>query len=475
MSAGVAGTTPFRPTPSYTTLRDVTRDPEWAQEDHIDATRIEPSPSRWSSCGHWRQGRPPRPTQAADHLLRPVGPPRDRTATSVLMARVTGSILTVKRQSGDVLFLKARDRNGRQIKRRLGPAHAVRGAGPTGSWTRKQAEDALRDWLTDLGRMSDEPAESMTLDTAARAWLHYIEHERERAPSTVRDYRNTLNGRVVAYFGPDTPLHAIDGNAIDDFRRHLLEQVSRRTAQKVLVLLFGLLKYAKRRRWITSNPAEDAERVTVKRRTEFAVLSPEEVQALARNAADEQEAVLFTVAAFTGLRMGELRALRWRDVDFANRLVHVRRSLWRTAEGIPKSGKARSVPLIDQAAVALDGLSRRQHFTGQVDYVFANPAGGKLHDGDMRAGLYAALEAAGISRDRGTGKLFVFHDLRHTFGTIAVQAFALSDVQAYMGHADIDTTMLYVHHTPQHDAAERLSRLVAGHEPLLRTRSGSLA
>jgi hypothetical protein len=49
------------------------------------------------------------------------------------------------------------------------------------------------------------------------------------------------------------------------------------------------------------------------------------------------------------------------------------------------------------------------------------------------------------------------HDLRHTFGTIAVQAFPLSDVKAYMGHADIATTMLYVHHVPQDDAADRLT------------------
>jgi integrase len=377
-----------------------------------------------------------------------------------MAARVTGTVITVRRQSGDVYFLKARDRSGRQIKRKLGPAHTGRGKAPDGHWTPKQAEDALRDWLTDLGRTPDGPASAITLADAARAWLHYIEHERQRAPSTVRDYRNTLNGRVVAFYGPEKPLAAIDADAIDDFRRHLLDEVSHRTAQKVLVLLFGLLKYAKRRRWIATNPAEDAERVTVKRRTEFAVLSPEEVQAVARAAADAQEAALFTVAAFTGLRTGELRALRWRDVDFANRLVHVRRSLWRTAEGTPKSGKARSVPLIDLAAVALDGLSRREHFTGPADYVFVSAAGGKLHDGGMREGLYAALEAAGITRDRGTGKLFVFHDLRHTFGTLAVQAFPLSDVQAYMGHADIDTTMLYVHHTPQHDAADRLGALV---------------
>jgi len=377
------------------------------------------------------------------------------------MIRVTGSVVTVPRDGGQVYYLKVRDRNGRQIKRRLGPVHAGRGAVPSGAWSRKQAEDALRDYLTDLGRTTDGPAESMTLGAAARAWLHYIKHERSRAPSTVRDYRNTLNGRVLPFYGAHRPLSEIDPDAIEDFRRHLLEQVSRRTAQKILVLLFGLLKYAQRRRWIATNLADGAERVQVRRRAEFAVLSPEEVQALARAATDDQEATLFTVAAFTGLRMGELRALRWRDVDFANRLVHVRRALARAEEGVPKSGKARSVPLIDQAAVALDGLSRRERFTGSDDLVFCAPAGGALHDGAMRDGLYGALERAGISRDRGTGKQFVFHDLRHTFGTLAVQAFPLSDVQAYMGHADIDTTMLYVHHTPQHDAVDKLGRLVA--------------
>jgi integrase len=55
----------------------------------------------------------------------------------------------------------------------------------------------------------------------------------------------------------------------------------------------------------------------------------------------------------------------------------------------------------------------------------------------------------------------VFHDLRHTFGTLAVEAWPLHDVQAYLGHADIQTTMIYVHHQPKTAAAERLSQLVA--------------
>jgi integrase len=45
----------------------------------------------------------------------------------------------------------------------------------------------------------------------------------------------------------------------------------------------------------------------------------------------------------------------------------------------------------------------------------------------------------------------------HSFGTLAVQVFPLTDVKAYMGHADIATTMIYVHHVPQVDAAEKLS------------------
>ena len=72
----------------------------------------------------------------------------------------------------------------------------------------------------------------------------------------------------------------------------------------------------------------------------------------------------------------------------------------------------------------------------------------------MRRRYYSALKAAGIAHLR-------FHDLRHTFGTLAVQEFALSDVKAYMGHADIATTMIYVHHVPQHDAADRLSARLA--------------
>ena len=63
---------------------------------------------------------------------------------------------------------------------------------------------------------------------------------------------------------------------------------------------------------------------------------------------DGQDAALIRVAAYTGLRPGELRAARWSDVDWLLRIVHVRRSYTGTVEGPPKSGKVRSICWPDQ-------------------------------------------------------------------------------------------------------------------------------
>jgi integrase len=94
-------------------------------------------------------------------------------------------------------------------------------------------------------------------------------------------------------------------------------------------------------------------------------------------------------------------------------------------DGAPKSGRVRSVPMIDQVAVALDQLSRRNGWTGEEDLVFVSPAGEHIEDSALRRRFYAALKAAGLKHIR-------FHDLRHSLGTLAVQVFPLTDVKAYM-------------------------------------------
>jgi integrase len=370
------------------------------------------------------------------------------------LARVTGTLITVDRNDGPVVYIKARDRAGRQIKKRLGPES---------DWSRRKREDALREFLVDLGRTPGGPDHDITVADASHAWLAYVEHEKARATSTVRDYRNTVKSSILPHFGKDVPLRSIDTDAVDEFRRVLLERVSRRTAQKTLVILFGLLKYAKRRRWITENPAEFAEKVSVTSSGEFNVLEPEQVQAVSRAAENDQMAALFLVGAFTGLRCpGELRALRWRQLDFHNRIVHVVKNYVLGQEGVTKGKRVRSVPLSDQALVALDGLSRRPRFTAHSDLVFCTEAGGHLTGDSIRDAFYVALNAAGLGHLREKDDPIVPYDLRHTFGTLAVRTAPLTDVQSWMGHQDIQTTMRYVHYVPRHDAAAKLTAAFNG-------------
>ena len=108
----------------------------------------------------------------------------------------------------------------------------------------------------------------------------------------------------------------------------------------------------------------------------------------------------------------------------------------------------------------LDSLSRRAEGGRADDLVFSPGYNVPIHHDTVRKRFYLALEAAGLGRLRTKDDPIVFHDLRHTFGTLAVQAFPLSDVKAMMGHADITTTMIYVHHVPQADAAARWSALL---------------
>ncbi|HWD84704.1 MAG TPA: tyrosine-type recombinase/integrase [Solirubrobacteraceae bacterium] len=105
----------------------------------------------------------------------------------------------------------------------------------------------------------------------------------------------------------------------------------------------------------------------------------------ARASEDVQDAELVRVAAYAGLRRRELVALRWRDVDFVGPKVVVRRALSGDTEvRSTKSRRARQVPLPDQAATALDRLSRRGEVTGPDDYVFASRLGRRLDPSALR-------------------------------------------------------------------------------------------
>jgi integrase len=166
---------------------------------------------------------------------------------------------------------------------------------------------------------------------------------------------------------------------------------------------------------------------------------------LLRAEEDAQLAELLRVAAYTGLRMGELVALRWRDVRWSQRVLVVERALSGDVEGATKGRRIRYVPLGDQALGALDRLSRQANFMSADDYVFAGLAGDRLDPSALRRRYVATRDAAGLPRLR-------FHDLRHTAGTLLTRVLDPVTVRDVLGHADLKTTERYLH-------AVRASRL----------------
>jgi integrase len=121
--------------------------------------------------------------------------------------------------------------------------------------------------------------------------------------------------------------------------------------------------------------------------------------ALVRAAETDRDGVLYLTAAFTGLRLGELLALVWEDVDFESDALRVQRNWTAGQEGTPKSGRGRAVPMMEEVARALAELGQRERFTGAQDLEVLEPRRAR---GDLARGRPRAL----CPRDRaGAGPL----------------------------------------------------------------------
>jgi integrase len=142
-------------------------------------------------------------------------------------------------------------------------------------------------------------------------------------------------------------------------------------------------------------------------------------------------------------------ALRWRDVDWAVERIRVRASFDRKHDKAPKTQAGRrSLPLPRSVAAELERHSKVTAYRAQEDRVFCNPAtGGPLDHSKLSRRYKAALKAAGIRHLR-------FHDLRHSYGTrLAAAGVDLVKIKTWMGHKDINTTMIYAHYAPAEDEA----------------------
>jgi integrase len=260
-------------------------------------------------------------------------------------------------------------------------------------------------------------------------------------------------------------------------------ELSARSVNKHRMVLNSIYRYACRENTygLADNPAARTEKRREADPAEIITYTPAEVEAIARAASggphrdnhlrlsdeelavrkleDDQDACVVLGAAFCGLRLGECLGLRWRHVIWEAQRLHIQRSYVLGEEDSTKGRRGRTVPLADQPAQALARLSQRPMFTRPADLVFCSRTGEHLDSSALRRRYKAARDAA-VAENPDMPSLR-FHDLRHTFGTLAAQGFDLVNVQAMMGHADSRTTSRYLHARPAAEDAAKLSRIFA--------------
>ncbi|MFZ2051952.1 MAG: site-specific integrase [Solirubrobacteraceae bacterium] len=334
----------------------------------------------------------------------------------------------------------------------------------------------------------------------AHAYLKWLESVQDAKPSTLQGHRcvlaepgvpykrgkGTTAGYVMAALG-DRPAAQITTREIEDLLVMISERtigkpdedaqepvrkVAPRTVNKYRAVINAVFNYGCRPSTfaLPANPAKDADKRREPHPGVLLYYTSEEVEAIARalaagehrdpsrlavtpevieaeHAEDLQDAELVRIGYYTGLRMGELRALRWRNIDFADAVIKFDRAISAGVESTTKSGRVRIVPLSDQAASALERVSRREDYTSPNDRVFCNAYGRTLDESALRRRYKRARAAAGVEPLR-------FHDLRHTFGSqLAARGVDIVKIKEAMGHAQLSTTSRYLHARPATDQA----------------------
>lgn len=396
-----------------------------------------------------------------------------------------GALIVVPAKNGGALYWEATWRHaGRAVKRRLGEAwvrpratpadvkgwagtYEKRPGNPKGDeLTPQQAMIAMRDLIATHAAAAPTAGKPRTFGEAAAAWLDDPrDRRRPWTPETDAGYRAFLaepkapargaqgapaRGRIMAAFGGKR----VDRITVADIEKYLRgldgEGLRAATVNKHHVVLTAVLAEAASRGWRTGNPAGEVRKRPLDRPGELEVFTVEQVEAIGAAAGGDMGA-LIVVAGMTGLRRGELAALRWRDVRFDAQALSVERAVSAGVVGRPKSGKGRIVPLAARPLAVLRELSARERFTAPDDLVFARADGG-MRDPD--AVSHAFVEA----RDAAKAPALRFHDLRHTFGALlAAGGIPVNEIQSYFGHASITTTQLYMRFAPRADAAARVT------------------
>lgn len=419
------------------------------------------------------------------------------------------------RTKGTEVYYDAKFRfGGKQIMRRVGPAWLM--PDEAGAWVPRKGR--LQDGFYDERRAHVRAAEivteyvkdelevervkserltrGVTFREVAHAYLEWLEKVRGAKPSTLRSHRSDLAepgtpykrgnsikaGHIMAGLG-DTPATKVTTAQVDAVLNAVAATgVSPRTVNRYREIIVAIFSFGiqSSRFNLPTNPGIRSDRRRPQAPGALIFFTPEEIEALARALAagvhrearpyhesrlpqqaleDQQDSEAVRIAAYTGLRLGELLALRWRDVDWAGSALTIERAVSAGHEGTTKSGKVRRVPMADQAAAALERLSHRDHFTSPDDLVFCNTIGRAIDGSALRRRYKRARDAAGLRPLR-------WHDLRHTFGSLLVAGGVDTvTVKEAMGHAQLTTTSRYLHARPATETAAKFTAVFGSADP----------
>ena len=279
---------------------------------------------------------------------------------------------------------------------------------------------------------SQETDECILFGEVAQIWSKIKEVEilqEQMKSTTLRDYKCSMNLHILPHFG-NMPIRSITAAEVDDFTRTL--KCSPKRINNILIPLRSLFKMAKKKGYVSENIMFDVDNLKFDE-PDIYPLSIDQVKSFLENVCQHYRP-FFTAAFFTGMRFGEMAALKWKNVDLKRGLIYVRETRVNNEEGRPKTKKSKRdidiLPPVHQA------LLDQKKITGTDDYVFRDSSGNLFTTDHARRVIWTpALQKAEI----GYRPMM---QTRHTFATMMIDAGEdLGWVQRMLGHSSLQ--MIY--------------------------------
>lgn len=328
---------------------------------------------------------------------------------------------------------------------------------------KREAERAARDWLGTLNNEPDGQTPKAGSQTVGEYMATYVDGCSVHAePSTVNGYRYILRRQVEPYPLASVALDDLRPDGVRSWLAELMERYGSATISKAFVLLRSAMRQAVNDERLVRNPT-DGVKPPRRKRPEPNALRDEDRRRLAATlsgASQTPDVVGATLALYTGMREGEICALRWRNVDLQAGTLDVREAVgkdggqWYLKE--PKTGgsrrtvafpapvaralSARRAEMMEEAMGAGVPFSPDMFVLGRIDRDEATGDYRFMYPHALWERWRAFSDLMGLVGTQG--RRVTFHDLRHTYATAAIAAGVdVKTVSSQLGHANAAMTL----------------------------------